>query len=408
MLLDIVSIVWIALIDTVACQSSSTSSSAPGATHTVSVGADGLNFSPNQVFANKGDIIEYRFYPQNHSVARAAFGNEPCIPYELTGPGRVGFWSGFNPIALVLSNPPIWRLLINDTEPIFFYCSSPGACLEGMVGVINPNTTFTYAQQFNYTQNATLDFSPGEYFPKESRPSRTTTATGATFTPTPIASTPTSSAINTAETTTAAALPPHPHSSSKPSLGAGPIAGIVIGAVAVVALASALLYMCGRRQSVKEILQHQATAQPPNHNSYQPTVSGISEAQHPNMQKTPIVAEGRWVGAETESYRSLSPPADERTGMMQTGRLTPQQGQPSPLVGAQGQGFQPTPAYYSSLERENAHSSAGLRPYNPAPKASQTGPHELASPDESRPFSYTDSESRYVRPSDRDVLPGKS
>jgi hypothetical protein len=28
----------------------------------------------------------------------------PCIPYELTGPGRVGFWSGFHPINMVLSD----------------------------------------------------------------------------------------------------------------------------------------------------------------------------------------------------------------------------------------------------------------------------------------------------------------
>ncbi|KAH6724989.1 hypothetical protein BKA61DRAFT_589598 [Leptodontidium sp. MPI-SDFR-AT-0119] len=46
---------------------------------------------------------------------------------------------------------------------LYFYCSSPGACLEGIVGVINLNSTFTQAQ------NATLDFSPGEYFTKESR-----------------------------------------------------------------------------------------------------------------------------------------------------------------------------------------------------------------------------------------------
>ncbi|KAH6723625.1 hypothetical protein BKA61DRAFT_13981 [Leptodontidium sp. MPI-SDFR-AT-0119] len=108
----------------------------------------------------------------------------------------------------------------------------------------------------------------------ESRPSRTTTATGATFTPTPTASTLVSIA---AETTASPILaPPHHSNSSRPSLWAGPIAGIVIGAVAVVALASALLYMCGRRQSVKEILQHQATAQPQNQNSYQPAVGGIS------------------------------------------------------------------------------------------------------------------------------------
>ena len=299
----------------------------------------------------------------------------------------MGFWSGFNPIALVLSNvssfrpqflmqandlkPPIWRLVVNDTEPIFFYCSSPGACLEGMVGVINPNSTFTYAQQFNYAQNATLDFSPGEYFPKETRPSRTTTATGATFTPTPVSSTPTSSApIEAGTTAITVPLPTHPHNSSKPSLGAGPIAGIVLGAIAVVALASALLYMCGRRQSVKELLQHQHQASsqpPPNHSSYQPSASGMSEARYPNIQKTPVVAERRWVGAgtETESYRSLSPPGDERMGMMgmqnASGRMTPQ-GQPSPHVGAQG--LHPTPAYYSSLERENVQASAGLRYVN--------------------------------------------
>lgn len=47
--------------------------------------------------------IEYRFYPQNHSVARAAYG-QPCIPYEYTAPSRVGFFSGFFPVQLVLTD----------------------------------------------------------------------------------------------------------------------------------------------------------------------------------------------------------------------------------------------------------------------------------------------------------------
>jgi len=34
--------------------------------------------------------------------------------------------------------PPIFSLPINDTDPVFFYCSAPGACLQGMVGVVNP------------------------------------------------------------------------------------------------------------------------------------------------------------------------------------------------------------------------------------------------------------------------------
>jgi hypothetical protein len=27
---------------------------------------------------------------------------------------------------------------VNDTAPIFYYCSAPGACFQGMIGVINP------------------------------------------------------------------------------------------------------------------------------------------------------------------------------------------------------------------------------------------------------------------------------
>ena len=85
---------------------------------------DGFNFTPNQLYANVGDVIgmilkctldlceerltsisEYRFFPLNHSVARAGFGNNlPCLPYEDNGPGLQGFWSGFQPFDVVLSN----------------------------------------------------------------------------------------------------------------------------------------------------------------------------------------------------------------------------------------------------------------------------------------------------------------
>lgn len=88
-------------------------------------------------------------------MARAAYG-QPCIPYQYTAAGRVGFWSGFFPVELVLTDvrfcislfrsqltqyflqPPEFQVAVNDTEPIFFYCSAPGACFQGMVGVVNP------------------------------------------------------------------------------------------------------------------------------------------------------------------------------------------------------------------------------------------------------------------------------
>ena len=54
-------------------------------------------------------------------------------------PGKQGFFSGFNPVDAVLSDPPSFQVRVNDTEPIFFYCSAQGSCIDWqMVGVINP------------------------------------------------------------------------------------------------------------------------------------------------------------------------------------------------------------------------------------------------------------------------------
>jgi len=105
---------------------------------------------------------EFRFYPQNHSVVKAGFGAEPCIPYEMTGAGFVGFWSGWMPVKVVdtatvsaipanaisltnMKQQPIYRIRVNDTEPLSVYCSSPDACKEGMVAVINGVRPFPMA-----------------------------------------------------------------------------------------------------------------------------------------------------------------------------------------------------------------------------------------------------------------------
>ena len=83
---------------------------------------------------------------------------DPCIPYEMTGPHKTGFFSGFHYVPIVTEEasifyidiwwclvakyyqqPPLWNLTINDTSPIFFYCSAVGSCIrQQMVGVINP------------------------------------------------------------------------------------------------------------------------------------------------------------------------------------------------------------------------------------------------------------------------------
>ena len=51
-----------------------------------------------------------------------------------------GFYSGFTPVDTILDDPPTYTVRVNDTEPIFVYCSGPHACPEyGMVSVVNPN-----------------------------------------------------------------------------------------------------------------------------------------------------------------------------------------------------------------------------------------------------------------------------
>ena len=54
-------------------------SSASPVTQTVSVGKDGLVFSPDTVYAKTGDEIVFEFYPKNHAVVQADFNN-PCNP----------------------------------------------------------------------------------------------------------------------------------------------------------------------------------------------------------------------------------------------------------------------------------------------------------------------------------------
>ena len=88
---------------------------------------------------NLGDVLEFHFMPKNHSVVMGDF-DSPCMP-AASG----GFSSGFlptnssenvssrfhsappppNKIAEEswLCQPQVFRVTINDTRPMVFYCS---------------------------------------------------------------------------------------------------------------------------------------------------------------------------------------------------------------------------------------------------------------------------------------------
>ncbi|KAL1895857.1 hypothetical protein Sste5346_004954 [Sporothrix stenoceras] len=192
-------------------------------THTIAVGATGFSFSPNNLTnAAVGSIIEFNFYPGNHSVVRSAY-KFPCIPYEDSGPNRVGFFSGYMDTNVYSSDGPKFRVRINDTEPIFYYCSAPGSCIKhGMLGVINPNSTWTLEVQEEYAANTTIQLAPGDPLPSEMAP---TTAGGP-------GATGSSS------------------SKSSSNLSSGVIAGIVIGSIAgIIALVGlGILFLCCARR----------------------------------------------------------------------------------------------------------------------------------------------------------------
>jgi plastocyanin len=234
-------------------------------THTIAVGDGGNKFTPTITQAAVGDLIEFDFYPTNHSVVRAEY-KFPCIPYEDTGVDKVGFFSGFRPVDVILLSPPKWTLLVNDSYPIFFYCSAPGSCIGfGMVGVINPNATTSFEVQQEMAMNASYMLQPGEPFPAES----TSSALSSTSTSSSTSSTTiTSTTAAAATTTTAAATAAASHS----ALSSGAIAGIAVGAATVLSLAAALFFYIGRSKTLQSEVQRTTTTQhlpPPSHGMYQ-------------------------------------------------------------------------------------------------------------------------------------------
>ncbi|KAG8904978.1 hypothetical protein FRB99_000937, partial [Tulasnella sp. 403] len=104
----------------------------------ISVGANGLTFSPNTATPAVGDTLHFQF-AANHSATQSTF-TAPCAP--MSG----GFNSGF--LFTSAANNPTFDVQVNSTDPIWVYCAQPGHCQAGMVFAANP----TAAQTFNAFQ----------------------------------------------------------------------------------------------------------------------------------------------------------------------------------------------------------------------------------------------------------------
>ncbi|KIO32586.1 hypothetical protein M407DRAFT_50180, partial [Tulasnella calospora MUT 4182] len=93
-------------------------------------GAAGLVYTPNQVWANKGDYVRFTFQFKNHTVTQSSF-EKPCDP--LKG----GFDSGFMPVGMDDKNGPTFTIEVKDEYPIWVHCEQIDHCPSGMVFAVN-------------------------------------------------------------------------------------------------------------------------------------------------------------------------------------------------------------------------------------------------------------------------------
>ncbi|KAL1598879.1 hypothetical protein SLS60_008022 [Paraconiothyrium brasiliense] len=139
------------------------------ATHVIQVGGPNgsLTFSPENVKAAVGDLVQFQFHPKNHSVVQSTF-DQPCTPIQNVMPNMTtAFFSGFMPTNASVgatSQVLTYTIRVMDTKPVWFYCSQAKHCQSGMVGAINA------AETGNKTMNAfkalaagaTENLSPGQ------------------------------------------------------------------------------------------------------------------------------------------------------------------------------------------------------------------------------------------------------
>jgi len=101
---------------------------------------DQLTYGPTNFTAGNGTTVTFVFpSADRHSVTQSAFAN-PCVPLAASGGNPAGFDSGLQ------SGKQFTLRIINDQEPVYFFCKFGSHCGLGMVGAINaPTSGNTYA-----------------------------------------------------------------------------------------------------------------------------------------------------------------------------------------------------------------------------------------------------------------------
>jgi len=261
-----------------ATETDSESACTSGNVHEVTVGANGNKFDPNIVYAQPGDIVSFIFYPSNHSVIRTAYTGQkfnsessgnPCVPIEELDPEAQGFFSGNK----ILESDPspgnivTWNLTIVDSDTIWYYCDALGSCHpNGMVGVINPNSTGTFQQQQAAAVSAPFQLSPsGQVTPSESGPIPASSSKGSS-------------------------------GGSSGRLSGGAIAGIAVGAVFGLALLAGLCFFMGKSSKYKGMLKGKGSGEQPAQPDMTPKMAYPSPYHDPTGFRNTFISDTTTIG----------------------------------------------------------------------------------------------------------------
>lgn len=105
---------------------------------TVSSSNNSLVYSPDNIKAAAGDMVQFQFVGGNHTVTQSTF-DSPCSPIHNVESNVTGFHSGFMPAKASEASGmiPTYTIKVNNTSPMWVYCAQGRHCQEGMVMVIN-------------------------------------------------------------------------------------------------------------------------------------------------------------------------------------------------------------------------------------------------------------------------------
>ncbi|OBT75291.1 hypothetical protein VF21_05629 [Pseudogymnoascus sp. 05NY08] len=106
-----------------------------------------LTFSPNNLVADVGDMVQFQFGVGNHTVTQSTF-DAPCLPMGA-GTNITAISTGFMPVAADATTAPLYTIPIVDKTPIWLYCAQSKHCQNGMVMVINENTAKNASRSLN-------------------------------------------------------------------------------------------------------------------------------------------------------------------------------------------------------------------------------------------------------------------